>query len=160
NKVSISSTINGLSLADGQEILLRWSDPDHSGTDHGLAIDDFSVTANGAAGDSAPSVVSTTPASGATSVPVNSTISVTFSESVSATASAFSLECPVGTPKTFTQSASPATTITLTPSSNLPAGTTCTVRVTSTQISDTDTIDPPDNMDSDYTFSFTTAVPD
>jgi endonuclease G len=158
NRVQKSATIS-LTIANGQEVWLRWVDINHPDNDHAMAIDDFSVTASGA-GDSAPSVMSTTPASGATNVAVNSTISVTFSESVSATASAFSLECPVGTPKTFNQSASPATTITLTPSSNLPPGTTCTVKVTATQISDTDTIDPPDNMDSDYTFSFTTAAPD
>jgi uncharacterized repeat protein (TIGR01451 family) len=43
NRTVISSTITGLNIADGQEILLRWSDPDHIGNDHGLAIDDFSV---------------------------------------------------------------------------------------------------------------------
>ena len=45
NKVAISFTISGLSLANNGEILLRWSDPDHAGNDHGLSIDDFSVTA-------------------------------------------------------------------------------------------------------------------
>jgi hypothetical protein len=49
NRVSISFTISGLSIANGQEIMLRWSDPDHTGADHGLSIDDFSVTANGGA---------------------------------------------------------------------------------------------------------------
>lgn len=31
----------GLALAPGEWITLRWHDPDHSGTDHGLAIDDL-----------------------------------------------------------------------------------------------------------------------
>lgn len=48
NRVAISSTITGLNLANGSEILLRWSDPDHGGADHGLAIDDVFVTAAGA----------------------------------------------------------------------------------------------------------------
>jgi predicted extracellular nuclease len=56
NRVAISFTITGLSLANGNEILLRWSDPDHSGSDHGLAIDDFSVTADGTGGGGAPSL--------------------------------------------------------------------------------------------------------
>jgi len=56
--------------------------------------------------DVAPSVTSTSPANGATHVATNTTITVNFSESVSATASAFTLECPSGTSKTFTQSAS------------------------------------------------------
>ena len=54
-------------------------------------------------GDTAPSVSSTTPANGATNVSVNSTIVINFSESVTASASAFSLECPAGSPRTFTQ---------------------------------------------------------
>jgi uncharacterized protein len=47
NRTAISFTISGLSLAAGQSIFLRWSDPDHTGADHGLAIDDFSVTPHG-----------------------------------------------------------------------------------------------------------------
>jgi uncharacterized protein len=47
NRTALSFTINGLNLADQQQILLRWSDPDHTGSDHGLSIDDFSVTPNG-----------------------------------------------------------------------------------------------------------------
>ena len=108
-------------------------------------------------GDTAPSVSSTTPANSATNVPVNSTIVINFSESVTASASAFSLECPAGSPRTFTQTASPATTFTLTPSSPLPAGTACAVKVTATEVTDNDPTDPPDTMASDYTFSFTTA---
>jgi DNA/RNA endonuclease G (NUC1) len=108
-------------------------------------------------GDTAPSVSSTTPANSATNVLINSTIVINFSESVTASASAFSLECPAGSPRTFTQDASPATTFTLTPSSPLPAGTACAVTVTATEVTDNDPTDPPDTMASDYTFSFTTA---
>ena len=71
--------------------------------------------ARAAAAITAPSVSSTTPANGANNVSVNSTIVIDFSESVTASASAFSLECPAGSPRTFTQTASPATTFTLTP---------------------------------------------
>lgn len=45
NRVELSATLNGVSLAPGQELFLRWVDADHTGTDHGLAIDDFNVTA-------------------------------------------------------------------------------------------------------------------
>jgi uncharacterized protein len=48
NRTPISATITGLSVPNGTEIMLRWSDPDHSGSDHGLSIDDFSVTPFGA----------------------------------------------------------------------------------------------------------------
>lgn len=50
NRTAVSSTITGLNLANGQQILLRWSDPNHTNEDHGLAIDDFSVTPQGGAG--------------------------------------------------------------------------------------------------------------
>jgi uncharacterized protein len=44
NQSALSSTLSGLSLAPGQEIWLRWSDIDHPSSDHGLAIDNFSVS--------------------------------------------------------------------------------------------------------------------
>ena len=43
NRVAISFTINGLTIPPGSEVMLRWSDPDHTGADHGVAIDNFSV---------------------------------------------------------------------------------------------------------------------
>jgi uncharacterized protein len=53
NRVVLSTTIN-LVLAPGQTIMLRWFDENDSGADHGLAIDDLSVTANVEAGDVPP----------------------------------------------------------------------------------------------------------
>lgn len=47
NRVARSFTLSGISLPNGSEIMLRWADPDHGGADHGLAIDDFSVTPHG-----------------------------------------------------------------------------------------------------------------
>src|SRR5687768_1957829 len=44
NRVTLTFTIAGVSIPNGTEIMLRWSDPDHTGADHGLSIDDFSVT--------------------------------------------------------------------------------------------------------------------
>ena len=43
NRVAISGTINVL-IMPGQEIMLRWMDINDAGNDHGLAIDDLSVT--------------------------------------------------------------------------------------------------------------------
>jgi DNA/RNA endonuclease G (NUC1) len=108
-------------------------------------------------GDTAPSVSSSAPAGGATNVAVSSSIVINFSESVTASSSAFTLECPAGSPRAFTQSASPASSFTLTPTSPLPAGATCSVKVTANQIIDADTTDPPDFMAADHTFSFATA---
>lgn len=44
NRVDISGTLSGFSLAPGQEIWLRWSDANDAGNDHGLAIDNLQVT--------------------------------------------------------------------------------------------------------------------
>ncbi|HWS90419.1 MAG TPA: Ig-like domain-containing protein [Pyrinomonadaceae bacterium] len=104
--------------------------------------------------DDGPVVTATTPANGATGVAQNTNVTVTFSESVNATTGSFSIECPTGSPQTFTLSASPSATFTLDPTADLPAGTTCTVKVLAAGITDADTFDPPDNMAADYAFSF------
>jgi predicted extracellular nuclease len=110
------------------------------------------------AGDTAPSVANTSPSNGAINIAADTNITITFSESVNATSSAFTLECPGGTPKTFTQSASPATVYTLDPTVDLPFSTTCTVTVNATQITDQDVTDPPDQMAANFVFSFTVAA--
>src|SRR5206468_515378 len=51
---------------------------------------------------------------------------------------------------------SPASSFTLTPSSNLPQGTTCTATVVASQVTDVDSADPPDTMAANYVTSFTT----
>src|SRR5581483_9042786 len=107
--------------------------------------------------DAAPFVSSTTPTNGASPVATNTAPTVTFSEPVTLDSGAMSYECPTGTPVAFTQSGGP-TTFTLTPNSSLPQGTTCTVKVTGSKVHDVDTVDPPDTMASDYSFSFTTDV--
>ena len=120
--------------------------------DHPAANFSFSF----ATADAAPSVTTTSPADAADHVAVNTNIVVNFSEPVTATTSSFTLECPAGTPESFSVSGSPGSSITLDPTSNLPEGTVCSVKVIATQISDVDTVDPPDNMAADYNFSFTT----
>ncbi|HLK96993.1 MAG TPA: Calx-beta domain-containing protein, partial [Hymenobacter sp.] len=42
---SIMDAAIDVSIPDGSEIMLRFYDPDHTGADHGLGIDDLSVTA-------------------------------------------------------------------------------------------------------------------
>lgn len=49
NRVTLTFSIGGLSIPNGTEVMLRWSDPDHTGADHGLSIDDFGVTPQGGA---------------------------------------------------------------------------------------------------------------
>jgi methionine-rich copper-binding protein CopC len=107
--------------------------------------------------DDPPSVTSTSPSGGATGVAVNSAVTVNFSEQV-ANDAAFSLECPAGTPRTFTTSGSSASSYTLTPSANLPNNTTCTVIVNKNKITDTDFVDGPDKLADNYSFTFTTVA--
>ena len=54
----------GVTVAPGQWITLRWQDPDHSGTDHGLAIDDLSLDWRVVAEGTLPQWSGTAPPSG------------------------------------------------------------------------------------------------
>ena len=109
--------------------------------------------------DAAPTVTATNPINGASGVPADTDIVVTFSEPVNATTNSFTIECPTpGNLQTFAVSGSGTNTITLNPNSDLPSSTTCTVTVIADQISDVDTNDPPDNMNANFVFSFTTGA--
>ncbi len=44
NRTAITFTITGLSISNGSTFRFRWNDPDVTGSDDGLAIDDFSLT--------------------------------------------------------------------------------------------------------------------
>ena len=108
--------------------------------------------------DSAPTVSSTSPASGAAGVPVGSNITITFSEPVNDPANAFAISCATTGTHPFAVTGA-STTFTLNPDADFGAGETCTVTVTGTQVTDQDTNDPPDTMAANYQFSFTTATP-
>lgn len=44
NRVTATAvSIPSLTLADGEYIMIKWEDPDHTGTDHGLSIDDVTI---------------------------------------------------------------------------------------------------------------------
>ena len=48
NRAAISTAIPGLNIPNGATFWIRWNDLNASGADDGLAVDDFSVTPNGA----------------------------------------------------------------------------------------------------------------
>jgi endonuclease G len=154
NRTAKSSTIS-VNIPNGQEVWLRWVDIDHAGNDHGLAIDDLSITANGVPVEPAPTVINTIPANGGSNVLISSPISINFSESVHASG-AFSIQCPTGNSVAFIPSGSPATSFTLSTMGTLPYGTLCTVTVVADQVSDEDVVDPADKMAANYVFTFTT----
>ncbi len=47
SRTFLTATLSSIILSPGQEIWFRWKDMDDDGTDHGLAIDDISISANG-----------------------------------------------------------------------------------------------------------------
>ena len=153
NRTTVSGTVGGLSLGPGSTMWIRWVSFDVSGSDDGLAVDDFSLTPRGfASGDDAPSVTGTTPTDGASGVPKGANLTVTFSEAVTPAADAFDLVCN-GAPKPVAVTGS-GDTYTLDPTSDFADGDVCTLTVLGTRISDDDTVDPPDTMTSDFTMSF------
>lgn len=165
NQASLSQTFN-VTIAAGQEIMLRWTDVNDSGNDHGLSIDDLTVSATtGTPPDAPPQVSSHSPTAGATGVAVSSNITINFNETVDVTSSGVTLECPAGTPVAFSGlAANDVNSVTLDPSSDLPYNTTCTVTAVATGITDND--GTADQLDGDgngtggdnYAFTFTTAA--
>ena len=50
DRTALSTTISSLSIANGASFFIRWTDTDATGADDGLAVDDFSITPQGAGG--------------------------------------------------------------------------------------------------------------
>jgi predicted extracellular nuclease len=121
---------------------------------------DFSVGApaprNG--GDQAPQVTSTSPAAGAAGVAVDANITITFSEAVAVGASWYAISCGTSGAHAAAASGGP-TTFVLDPAADFVAGETCNVTVFAAQVTDEDSIDPPDNMGADFALSFSTIAP-
>ncbi|MBL9211248.1 MAG: hypothetical protein JNL92_12335 [Opitutaceae bacterium] len=59
NRVLVSHTLTGLALAPGASLWVRWSDFEASGSDDGLAIDDFSVRGVAGVVQAVPETMST-----------------------------------------------------------------------------------------------------
>ncbi|MBN1372205.1 MAG: ExeM/NucH family extracellular endonuclease [Anaerolineaceae bacterium] len=108
----------------------------------------------------APEVVSVTPADGTANVGLATNLTITFSEDVTTTDDVingrtwYTLECPTGSSVASTWSGT-GNTRTIDPTSDLPAGTTCTVVVENNLVTDLDLVEPK-SMTADYTWSFST----
>lgn len=107
------------------------------------------------AGDSAPSVFSTSPINGGTDVLLDANIAIEFSEPVDVSGIWFSISCADSGLHTATVTGGP-TDFTLDPDSDFTNNESCTVTVLASQVADQDLVDPPDVMTVDYVFSFTT----
>lgn len=107
--------------------------------------------------EAAPGVMATVPADGDSSLSTSTNVVITFNEPVDVAGGSFAMVCGANTVVT-TLTGSGTDTITLDPVSNLPADSLCTVTVMASQVSDSDAVDPPDQMAADYVFSFSTVV--
>jgi len=105
--------------------------------------------------DAAPTVSETAPANNANDVALDANVDVTFSEDVTVSPTAFSITCPTSGAHDAAVSGGPRT-YTLDPATDFARGERCTVKVSASQVSDTDSDDPPDTMASDFSFSFST----
>jgi predicted extracellular nuclease len=123
-------------------------------------VDNFTVSGDPiVVVDTAPSVTTTSPANGATNVAVNTNITVNFSEAVDVAAGAITVECPSGTPVASNVVADNVTSVVIDPASDLPVSTACVANVDDAGVTDEDTDDPPDDMDADFNWGFTTLTP-
>jgi predicted extracellular nuclease len=106
--------------------------------------------------DLAPAVSSHTPADGDTGVALNANIGITFTEPVNVTGSWFAISC--GTSGSHTAVATgDGTSFLLNPDADFAFSETCTVTLDGSLISDQDTNDPPDTVEGNPSWSFTTA---
>lgn len=81
NRTVKTATITGLNIASNGLFWLRWTDLDASGSDDGLAIDDFSLQLSGS--DVTPPAISLlSPANNATGIAQNGNLVITFNETI------------------------------------------------------------------------------
>ncbi len=107
--------------------------------------------------DEAPQVVAVEPLAGSTAVPTAATLQVEFSEPVIPGPDAFSLRCDKSGSHSLEQLGGPRQ-FTLAPGERFEQGESCTVQVKAIKVQDADEEDPPDRMEADYVWSFSTAV--
>jgi DNA/RNA endonuclease G (NUC1)/fibronectin type 3 domain-containing protein len=69
DRTALSSTVSSLNIPNGATFWIRWNDTDATGADDGLAVDDVSLTPQGAPPNSAPTI--TPPANPITTVAMN-----------------------------------------------------------------------------------------
>lgn len=146
------ATILGLHVSQGGLVWIRWSDFDPSGSDDGLAIDDFSVTAS--TSDEAPFVTTSYPSPGQLDIPTLATLSLGFSESVDLASDWSELSCETSGSHNLFTSGGP-TTYDVTVSGAFAPGETCEWTIHRLAVSDQDL--PVDTMGTDHTTTFSTA---
>ncbi len=108
-------------------------------------------------GDAAPFVASVNPANSAVNVASNSDVTINFSEAVNVTGAWFTITGSLSGPHPAAVSGGP-TSFTLNPDVDFASGELVSVTVVAGQVTDQDSVDPPDNMAADFGWSFTTVT--
>ena len=127
-------------------------------TDNNSADFTVGTPAPRATADYEPTVASTSPANGATGVAVDANVSVTFSEAVSVSGTWYTITCTASGAHAAVASGGPIT-YSLDPDVDFAVGETCTVTLTAALVTDADSDDPPNNLPSDFSWSFSVATP-
>lgn len=156
NRTALTATVNDISWAPGQTLVIRWNDTNDPGNDHGLAIDDLAFSTPVGTAPVTPVITGTTPAHSATGVAGNAPITVTFNQAVTVASGWFTLSSTVNGALAATVTGGP-TTYTLTPPVNFTDNDTVTVTFFASQITETatGTLRPAANT----TLTFGTAAP-
>ena len=103
--------------------------------------------------ESGPRITDTSPAHLATGVATDADLEVTFSEAVNPTGSWFYINCSISGVHTA-QVSNVNSVYTLNPEADFMNGDTCEVTIYGAQVSDQDSFDPPDILESDQVWSF------
>ncbi|WP_333659719.1 ExeM/NucH family extracellular endonuclease [Meiothermus cerbereus] len=107
--------------------------------------------------ESAPSVVSTTPAAGGTINP-DANLTLTFSEPVNVSGEWFSIACSSSGTRsvadTVVTANATSTQFVINPNTDFVSTESCTLTVFAAQVSDVDTLDPPDTMTANFELVF------
>jgi predicted extracellular nuclease len=151
NRVEIAGTISGINWPPGQNLVIRWTDPNISGADSGLAVEDFRLTAGSI--PVVPAVASSVPTSGAAAVSISAPISITFNKAVSIAEGGITLTHSSGGQLAAGLIGGP-TSFTLTPSASLAYNQTYTLNVAAAAV--TDLADSSSHPAADFSFNFTT----
>lgn len=138
-------------------VYLRIMTTNATGNDEWLGIDDISITGTPLTTDLAPFVTAVSPIDGATNIPTNGNLTVTFQEDVTLDPSWYDISCAISGNHTAAVSGGPALWA-LNPDSDFAANELCTVTLDKDLVHDLDSDDPPDTMDADYIWSFTTST--
>ncbi|MCX7556397.1 endonuclease [Xanthomonadaceae bacterium JHOS43] len=156
NRMEVTGTINGLNVAAGSDLWVRWRATNQSGNDNGLAIDDIVF---GTPVDVAPTLLASIPVNGATDFPADGSLMLTFSEAVNVSGNWFTFVCGTSgthTPANTDVSGGPITFF-LTPPTPLAVGETCVLSFDTAQITDQGPSEFP--LENPGTISFVVAEP-